>query len=338
MDENKYKELISERDLMNDELQAMKEDIKNQQEENPETYNEIMGLIERLKKLFNETDEFYRYMSYHPMYKEIKASFDRVKKEKNYDFFSELDYAINDGRILPIERIYEILNINKKEFEDELKINPVRLLSIIRRRSEDLKSDEQKNMYNALSYNIPDVKNIIKKYRIKPDEVFNKIISDKFKRLRDAIPEDLRIKEIQDIIAIESLFTTVVSGALKMSVYDQCAMDGENYVIRGIDGILSDITHEIAENSKRAGEARTAFIEAQKRLETKMREEEALDKEIEIKERLLKTKEKEIEELNQIRNDTINRQQALPVLNQDLPVYTNATGENNETNMDEPQN
>lgn len=320
------KELFADKTDINDDLKANKEQILQLKEEEDNTYYEITDLVVKLKEGYKNIKEFYNYVNSRDEYKKLMEGYEYLLKNRENDYTYEIDYALIDDRIFDLEKSLTILNLNKLEYDNSLLVNPYKLKSEIRRKSEDLKSDIIDNIFNSISNNPDLINKVKKKYGIKNiANVFNKIISDTFKEFDELTPKDYRRPVDNNILRMEGIILNIISSCLRISLIDQAMSDSILRIDRNGDIILNKVLKDIKTSQN---EFERIDKEISKKTKSLLlleeREKEYTDK-IKFLEEKISNREDKLKELE---NVTISKNIINESLNSDdKPVFNNEESE-----------
>ena len=276
------------KEINNDELEIIKEDLNNE-------YREFITLLNTIKKLYDEISVALNNKRINDFIKISNEYYENLQKTYFFDNFGkELDKFLLSKNIFEYEYSLGVLNIEKNYFESELKNNPFKLASEIRMKLNDNIIYYISNIMDKAIKNTKQLDKYFKKYGGDTEELYKKVVPEVFNNLENSFSQTYtRTKEINDVLSLKELMITSISNSSKLAMNYQSAYDLLCYILRTTITNFENINEQIIEKNNEM-----------KILDEKIK---YLNRNIELLEEKQRTKQKEFEILQQkIKNINID--------------------------------
>ncbi len=311
------------KEINNNELEIIKEDLSNE-------YKDFITLLNTIKKLYDEISVALNNKRINDFIKISNEYYENLQKTYFFDNFGkELDKFLLSKNIFEYEYSLGVLNIEKNYFESELRNNPFKLASEIRMKLNDNIIYYISNIMDKAIKNTKQLDKYFKKYGGDTEELYKKIVPEVFNNLENSFSQTYtRTKEINDVLSLKELMITSISNSSKLAMNYQSAYDLLCYILRTTITNFENINEQIIEKNNEM-----------KILDEKIK---YLNRNIELLEEKQRTKQKEFEVLQQkIKNiniDIKNIGNKFEVKTDNIEKTLNRDNviSNNEDNKEEP--
>ena len=300
---------------VNKDIKISKDKINIIEETNPDEFQEYYEIKKELSDLRSEARVIHNFLEENGYIEIVRQYFNNIADTKKKDFMHELDYILTDEECLSVEEISEILNINKKEFEDKMKQNPMQLLSLAWHNGQAEQQYVINSYFDTVSKNrvvSEKFSKELEKYKDDIKKFLSIVIPNTFNEVRSDT-EISSVRSISNLLELQQIFVTTLAGALRMIMIEQAVKDSQIRIFRGTDEIHSRLIREINENNNKNDMLKNSINDIEKKLKLLSNQEKYLTEHItnlreqkKLLEQQIKSHEERINSSNRIELPAVN--------------------------------
>jgi hypothetical protein len=232
----------------------LKRDLKNSKED-LKIVTEIEPLeIQRLKLLLSETKSLYDNLIRQYNIREMTIPSNKTREvleeiyaRKREDIFIEFEYIASRKDFYTPDEAISILSINPKEYEYELKNNPIRLLSIVFNNIDDKSRYILGRIMDKQQPNTLDIESLKQEYVSSTGEFYDKVVNVYFDKLVE-INGMYKIDAIDKLIKVKPAIDEIIAGLLSLTTILSAGLDLSISIFRGFDSIVNNSLKEKISN------------------------------------------------------------------------------------------
>ena len=297
----------SMRNSLNKDIAISKEAISTVRNTDSQDYAIFKTLVSEVTALRNQYQFILKGAWVIETRKEVEAYYkDLNVADANGDYFKELDFALTMKDRRTPEDAQALLGIGKEEWDKQVRANPVRFRSDIRKMVEQKVNTLSDDILNAQTPTDSDKARMKKRYEGDIEDFFKKIIEDGFRDLESIFPnKTTRSQQLQRVFDMKGMFMQISSDILNIGELYATGWDTELQISRGDETLYKSVV-----SKRMAEQAELRKVMASKGQETaKLAELEATNAALVERNRLIdiqiKAKESTLRGLNALSKTTM---------------------------------
>ena len=310
------------RNALNRDIAISRDSIATVRNTNAEDYATFKSLTAQASQLRNQYQFIMKAEWIISTRKIVEAYYDGLNiADADGDYFKELDFALTMKDRRTPEDAQAAFGMSKEEWDKQVRTNPVRFRSDIRRLVEQRVNILSDRILDAQTLKDGDRIRMRRRYEGDVDSFFRKIIEDAFRDL-DAIFPNTKSPELQRIFDMKTMFMNIARDILSIGELYATGWDTELLLSRG-----EEATYKGVYNKRLTEQAELRKVLMQKQAEeAKLKDLEGANAALEERNRILDIQIKQKKESSSALNTLLHSDMFKPPDQQPEPSTTGGDG------------